>query len=84
MQRDDIVRIGIARGEDEVRKGMTYEVAVAPSILNTGSLTTKVQTSSHDLYIDRCPYHFVRLWTGKETGDAEVWNKVAKWKGGGW
>ena len=69
IQRDDILRFGIVRGEDKVRKGMTYEVAVAPSILNTGSLTTKVQTSSHDLYIDRCPYYFVRFCSRKESGE---------------
>jgi hypothetical protein len=34
----------------------TYVVAVGPSILNCGFLTTKVQTSSHDLYIDRWPW----------------------------
>jgi hypothetical protein len=41
------------RGETEI---MTYVVAVGPSILNCGFLTTNVQTSSHDLYIDRWPW----------------------------
>jgi len=41
-----------ARRETEIG---TYVVAVGPSILNCGFLTTNVQTSSHDLYIDRWP-----------------------------
>jgi len=39
----------------EETKSGTYVVAVGPSILNCGFLTTKVQTSSHDLYIDKWP-----------------------------
>ena len=43
------------RGDREETKIGTYVVAVGPSILNCGFLTTNVQTSSHDLYIDRWP-----------------------------
>lgn len=43
---------GETEEDDESR---TYVVAVGPSILNCGFLTTNVHTSSHDLYIDKWP-----------------------------